>query len=237
MLTRRPEYSRHCQQASRLTRVLRMRQVSRMDCAVWLVTFLGCLFVSIDAGLGAGIGLGLLLLFTRTAFARIGAQAPLPGAAPSYRDADLYNLQVGAARNPVLVCSVLVACLGGLRSAKRCWRLCKPTHVAPILEVVVLPNTQAQCDRTPRCCCCAQGDAEAQLEGTPAVIRLSGPLCFANAARLKEHLLELVVSAAQLAYNTLCMLSGVCWVHPNLEVCCMHKRTARPGHWCCMMLV
>ena len=72
-------------------------QVSRMDCAVWLVTFLGCLFVSIDAGLGAGIALGLMLLFTRTAFARIAAQAPLPGAVPSYRDADLYNLQVPSA--------------------------------------------------------------------------------------------------------------------------------------------
>ena len=55
-------------------------QVSKADCAVWLLTFAGCLFISIDAGLGLGIGLGLVLLFARTAFAKssvFGAPARL----------------------------------------------------------------------------------------------------------------------------------------------------------------
>ena len=172
-------------------------QVSRMDCAVWLVTFLGCLFVSIDAGLGAGIALGLMLLFTRTAFARIGAQAPLPGAAPSYRDADLYSLQVGASpRHHILSDRPRMLPAPALHILL----LCMP-YICGTLECVGRAKLSVQTSlmlRAHRVALRAQGDAEAQLEGTPAVVRLGGPLCFANAARLKEHLLELVVSVARL---------------------------------------
>ena len=91
-------------------------------------------------------------------------------------------------------------------------------------------------------CCCAQGDAEAQLEGTPAVIRLSGPLCFANAAHLKEHLLELVVriylNNESYPQNTLklwrrawCSFSGNLLHIPYPEMWCMHKRLAWFGGW------
>ena len=62
---------------------------------------------------------------------------------------------------------------------------------------------------------CAQGDAEAQLEGLPTVVRLAGPLCFANAARLKEHLLELVVSAPLIWLAE--PAQGVGWLHPNIH--------------------
>lgn len=64
-----------------------------MDFLVWLATFLGCLFISIDAGLGLGIALGLLFLFVRTAFPRIHILRRLPGTS-FFRDADMYRLQV-----------------------------------------------------------------------------------------------------------------------------------------------
>lgn len=64
-----------------------------MDFLVWLATFLGCLFISIDAGLGIGIALGLLFLFVRTAFPRIHILRRLSGTS-FFRDADMYRLQV-----------------------------------------------------------------------------------------------------------------------------------------------
>jgi MFS superfamily sulfate permease-like transporter len=75
-----------------------MRQVSKMDCLVWLATFLGCLFISIDAGLGLGIALGLLFLFVRTAFPRMHILHRLPGST-FFRDAAMYRLQVGTCRH------------------------------------------------------------------------------------------------------------------------------------------
>lgn len=75
-----------------------MRQVSKMDCLVWLATFLGCLFISIDAGLGLGIALGLLFLFVRTAFPRMHILHRLPGST-FFRDAAMYRLQVGTCQH------------------------------------------------------------------------------------------------------------------------------------------
>ncbi|EIE27094.1 sulfate permease [Coccomyxa subellipsoidea C-169] len=104
-------------------RALFLLQVSRMDCLVWLATFLGCLFISIDAGLGLGIALGLLFLFVRTAFPRIHVLRRLPGST-FFRDAGMYRLQ------------------------------------------------------------------ESAEDGRTVVVSSQGPLCFANAQRIKERLLE-----------------------------------------------
>ena len=71
----------------------RLPQVNRADCLVWLVTFLGCLTVAIDVGLGLGILLSLLVLFVRTAFPVLSPLAHIPGS-QAYRDIQLYDLKV-----------------------------------------------------------------------------------------------------------------------------------------------
>ena len=104
-------------------------QVSKADCAVWLLTFAGCLFISIDAGLGLGIGLGLVLLFARTAFAKSSVLARLPGSC-AYRDAELYSLQARAVHALLLL----------LKCALLCW------HV-----LIVHCHVKLSCIR-PACC-------------------------------------------------------------------------------------
>ena len=64
-----------------------------MDFCVWVATFLGCLFVSIDMGLALGLALSVVFLFTRTAFPVISTLGRLPGT-EFYRDVDVYGLQV-----------------------------------------------------------------------------------------------------------------------------------------------
>lgn len=82
-----------------------------MDCLVWLATFLGCLFISIDAGLGMGIALGLLFLFVRTTFSHVHVLRRLDPRSTCFRDAAMYRLQVRTCRHlPVPLAAMLCCC-------------------------------------------------------------------------------------------------------------------------------
>ena len=48
-----------------------MLQVSKQDWLVWMVVFLGCLFVGIDWGLAFGVGLAVLVQLGHTTFPRL----------------------------------------------------------------------------------------------------------------------------------------------------------------------
>ena len=68
-------------------------QVSKKDCAVWMITFIGCLTVSIDLGLAMGVAAGLLLLFHQISFPEISMLSRLHGSEVYVPD-KLYHSQV-----------------------------------------------------------------------------------------------------------------------------------------------
>lgn len=68
-------------------------QISKRDCAVWLITFFGCLTISIDLGLAMGVVTSLLLLVHRIACPAVSVLAQLPQSV-AYRPVGMYDLQV-----------------------------------------------------------------------------------------------------------------------------------------------
>ena len=181
-----------------------------MDCSVWLVTFGGCLFISIDAGLGLGIGLGLLLLFVRTAFAHLSALARLPGTS-AYRDSSLYGLQVTAAADSHFSAAAF-CCVGSALKAAL-----SPEGQAHLLPAgVALPHAL----RRHACAkgfagpssvglCVLQDVAEGRGDEGVRILRLQGPLCFANAQHVKERLEAAAVRLSSPALPNLCAITCI----------------------------
>lgn len=61
--------------------VLGTLQASRPDWLVWMVVFLGCLFVGIDWGLAFGVGLSILIQLGHITFPEIQVLGRIPGTA------------------------------------------------------------------------------------------------------------------------------------------------------------
>ncbi|KAL3141752.1 hypothetical protein ABBQ32_004432 [Trebouxia sp. C0010 RCD-2024] len=64
--------------------------ISKQDWLVWMVVFLGCLFVGIDWGLAFGVGLAVLVQLGHITFPRLQVLGRIPGTA-SFRDAEQYT--------------------------------------------------------------------------------------------------------------------------------------------------
>ncbi len=56
-------------------------QASKPDWLVWMVVFLGCLFVGIDWGLAFGVGLSILIQLGHITFPEIQVLGRIPGTA------------------------------------------------------------------------------------------------------------------------------------------------------------
>lgn len=56
-------------------------QVSKPDWLVWMVVFLGCLFVGIDWGLLFGVGLSIIIQLGYISFPQLQVLSHLPGSA------------------------------------------------------------------------------------------------------------------------------------------------------------
>lgn len=56
-----------------------MLQISKQDWLVWMVVFLGCLFVGIDWGLAFGVGLAVLVQLGHITFPRLQLLGRIPG--------------------------------------------------------------------------------------------------------------------------------------------------------------
>ena len=59
--------------------VIAMLQISKPEWMVWMVVFLGCLFVGIDWGLAFGVGLAVLVQLGHITFPRLQVLGRIPG--------------------------------------------------------------------------------------------------------------------------------------------------------------
>ncbi len=62
-----------------IQRPLRWQQVNKLDWLVWMASFLGTLFISIEIGLGISIGLALLIVIYESAFPHMALLGRIPG--------------------------------------------------------------------------------------------------------------------------------------------------------------